>query len=114
MSHVNTTNNFFKKTYSNLADVALSPISWAFKRRSNYWEDYCGLERRSNYDDSKLMLAAVLSPVLVPATIYSIAFTLCLAAVAALIHGVSLIVAEIADIINEPNYTWTIDVTLSF
>ena len=90
MTNVNKTNRFFKeKVYSNLAGFALSPVSWAFKEESN------GYIAMPNF--GKLILAALLAPVLVPATIVTSAIALCLAGIAALFHGLSLAVAGIAD-----------------
>ena len=90
MTKVNQTNRFFKeKVYSNLVDFAFLPLSWAFEP-----------EERSAIpmlNVGNLMLAALLAPILIPAIIGASAIAVCLAGLAALFHGLSLIVAKIAD-----------------
>lgn len=90
MTHVNKTNRFFKdKVYPNLGAFALSPVSWAFKPIVG---DSLILPHFG-----KLLLAALLAPVLVPATIVTSGIALCLVGISALLHGLSLMVAKIAD-----------------
>jgi hypothetical protein len=90
MTHVNKTNRFFKdKAYPNLCAFALSPVSWAFKP---VWGDSFAVPHFG-----KLLVAALLAPVLVPATIVTSAIALCLIGISALLHGLSLMVAKIAD-----------------
>lgn len=95
MTNVNKTNRFFKENvYSNLTDFAFSPVSWAFKE-----------EQSMNFtmpNFGKLLLAALLAPILVPATIVTSAIALCLAGISALFHGLSLAVAGIADACSNP------------
>lgn len=92
MTNVNKTNRFFKKkVYDNLADFAFSPVSWAFKSQSH------GSVMVAIPDIRKLLLAALFAPILVPATIATSAIALCLAGISALLHGISLLVAGIAD-----------------
>jgi hypothetical protein len=92
MTNVNKTNRFFKENvYSNLAGFALSPVSWAFETKSH------GSVMVALPDFGKLLLAALLAPILVPATIATSAIALCLAGISALFHGLSLMVAGIAD-----------------
>ena len=90
MTHVNNTHRFFKENvYSHLVDFALSPISWA------YQAEPCGIIALPNL--GKLLLAALLSPLLFPAIVITSAIALCLAAVSAVFHGLSLMGAGIAD-----------------
>lgn len=96
MTNVNKTNRFFKENvYSNLAGFAFSPVSWAFKEKSN---GYIAIP-----DFGKLILAAFLAPVLVPITIASSAIALCFAGISALFHGLSLAVAGMADACSNPD-----------
>lgn len=91
MTSVNKTNNFFKKNvYSNLANFALSPVGWAFKAESHG-------SMFATADFGKLILAAFLAPVLIPATIATSAIAFCLVGIAALFHGLSLLIAGIVD-----------------
>ncbi len=102
MTNVNKTNRFFKKkVYGNLADFALSPVSWALKSHGH--GSHTGV-MVAIPDFRKLLLAALLAPVLVPATIATSAIALCLAGVCALLHGLSLMVAGIIDFSSNIKY----------
>jgi hypothetical protein len=95
MTNVNKPNRFFKENiYPNLAGFAFSPVSWAFKEESS------GYIAMPNF--GKLLLAALLAPILVPATIVTSAIALCLAGIYALFHVLSLAVAGIADACSTP------------
>lgn len=84
MTYVRKTNHFFDKTvYTNIKKVAFSPVSWAF-------EGPLPIE--------KMLIAAVLWPILIPATVATIAISIALAAVSALAHGLSLLVAGAIDV----------------
>ena len=90
MTYTSKTHSFFKeKVYNSLYDFALSPVSWAFKEEPS---SYIPIPNISN-----LLLAAVLWPILVPATIMTTAISFALAAVSALIHGFSLLVSNALD-----------------
>ena len=94
MTNVNKTNRFFNKNvYDNLNSFALSPISWAFETS----------DRGPLPDIGRLFLATFCAPILIPATIATMAIALCLTAVTALIHGLSLLVAGIADCFSNNN-----------
>lgn len=98
MTNVNKTNRFFKENvYPNLADFALSPVSWAFEMKSH------GNVMVAVPDVGKLILASLLAPVLVPATIVTSVIALCLAGISALLHGLSLAVAGIVDACSSPD-----------
>lgn len=92
MTHVNRTNQFFKeKVYSNLASFALSPVSWPYPRP--------GHEGNGNGIPNVIgvFFLYMFSPILVPAALGTSAIALSLAAASALVHGLSLAVAGIAD-----------------
>lgn len=98
MNNINKTNRFFKeKVYSNLTELAFSPVSWTVE------VDYNGYLPLPNI--GKLLLGALLAPVLVPATAVTSAIALCLAGIAALFHGLSLAVAGIMDACEEDHVT---------
>ena len=80
MTNVDKTHRFFKeKVYSNLAAFAFSPIGWAFKMENH------GSITMPNF--GKLFVAALLAPILVPATIVTSSIALCFAGVAALLKS---------------------------
>ncbi len=96
MTNVDKTHRFFKeKVYSNLAAFAFSPIGWAFKMENH------GSITMPNF--GKLFVAALLAPILVPATIVTSSIALCFAGVAALFHGLSVILAGITDCYSNAN-----------
>ena len=91
MTYTSRTNHFFKKSvYKNLAHLAFSPVSWAFESETT--NHLIALP-----DLKKLLIAAVLWPIFLPATIATVAISLALAAVSALVHGLSLLVAGALD-----------------
>ena len=110
-------NDFFeKKVYFKLADLALSPIFWAIKdkyiaaekqplspmdvtqkkaasRSGNKVSDSDNRDKLA-YDSWKLYMAALLSPILIPATALTMALSVVLAIVAGVIHMVSWIAVD--------------------
>ena len=95
MTAVNKTNRFFNNVYSNIDELALSPVSWAFKTDDN---GYLSIP-----DPQKLLTAAFLWPILLPAMIATMAIAFCLAGVAALVHGLSLLGAALIDGFSDTN-----------
>lgn len=95
MSYITDTNHFFKtKVYSSLVEVAVFPVGWALKEEKSM---YFSLPNFGN-----LLLAALCSPILIPATFATSGLALSLAAVAAVAHGLSLLFAALADYGDAP------------
>lgn len=88
MTAISTTNRFFNDyVYDPLKSLAISPISWAFAPAG-----------RIAVDPIKVCSVAVLWPIFLPLTLTTSAIALCMASVAALLHGLSLFVAGVLDI----------------
>ena len=91
MYYVNKTNRFFYPSiYDNLGNFALSPIAWVFAR------DADGFSVSLKFN--RLFVGAILWPITITAPVVTIAISLILAAVAAVLHGLSLLVAGTLDL----------------
>ncbi len=94
MTAVNKTNRFFDKVYSSIDELAFSPLSWVHET------DNTGYMR---IPTQKLLIAAFVWPILLPAMIATMAIAFCLAGVAALVHGLSLLGAALTDGFSNTN-----------
>ena len=86
MAYVDRTNLFFQENvYPTIRNTAVFPVSLAFDATSS------------------MPATALLCPIVLPITIATTSFALCLAAVAVIVHGLSLIVAGIIDCYSNTN-----------
>ena len=101
MTYTSSTNHFFKKNiYQNLANFAFSPVSWVMEPLATSYP-----VQMPNY--GRLLIGAVLWPILVPATLATFAVSLALAAVSALVHGLALLAAGTLDALTASKPTNT-------
>lgn len=97
MTNVDKTDRFFKEyVYSNFEGCAFFPVNWALVPSE-------GTYPLPNF--GRLIFAALLAPVLIPATIVTFVIAGCLVGIAALFHFLALAVAKLADLAcpNEAN-----------